>query len=99
VQFYPSPEPVVSVIIVATGAAPDLLGCLRALAVNTRDVPFEAIVVENGVEPSVSDALAFEVSGVTIVRSGEQGLCGRLQPGGEQGARRLSGSAERRRRT
>jgi GT2 family glycosyltransferase/glycosyltransferase involved in cell wall biosynthesis len=70
VQFYPSPEPVVSVIIVATGAAPDLLGCLRALAVNTRDVPFEAIVVENGVEPSVSDALAFEVSGVTIVRSG-----------------------------
>jgi len=25
VQFYPSPEPVVSVIIVATGAAPDLL--------------------------------------------------------------------------
>ena len=53
VQFNPSRDPIVSVIIVATGAAPDLLGCLRALAVNTKDVPFEVIVVENGVEPSV----------------------------------------------
>jgi len=70
VQFNPSRDPIVSVIIVATGAAPDLLGCLRALAVNTKDVPFEVIVVENGVEPSVSDDLAFEVSGVSIVRSG-----------------------------
>ena len=54
VQFNPSPDPIVSVIIVATGAAPDLLGCLRALAVNTKDVPFEVIVVENGVDAGAS---------------------------------------------
>jgi GT2 family glycosyltransferase/glycosyltransferase involved in cell wall biosynthesis len=69
VQFNPSPDPTVSVIIVATGAAPDLLGCLRALAANTKDVPFEVIVVENGVEPKASDDLAFGVSGAVIVHS------------------------------
>jgi GT2 family glycosyltransferase/glycosyltransferase involved in cell wall biosynthesis len=88
VQFNPPRDPVVSVIIVATGAAPDLLGCLRALAANTKDVPFEVIVVENGVEPSTSDDLAFGVSGVTIVRSGvNRGFAG----GSNLGARHARG--------
>ena len=85
VQFDPSRDPVVSVIIVATGAAPDLLGCLRALAVNTKDVPFEVIVVENGVDPSVSDNLAFGVSGVKIIRSGvNRGFAGGCNLGARQ---------------
>ena len=62
VQFNPPRDPMVSVIVVATGAAPYLMGCLRALAANTQDVPFEVIVVENGLEPSTSDHLAFAAS-------------------------------------
>ncbi len=85
VHFNPSLDPIVSVIIVATGAAPDLLGCLRALAVNTKDVPFEVIVVENGVEPSVSDDLSFGVRGVNIVRSGvNRGFAGGCNLGAHQ---------------
>jgi len=85
VQFSPSPDPIVSVIIVATGAAPDLLGCLRALAMNTKDVPFEVIVVENGVDASVSDDLAFGVSGIVTVRSGvNRGFAGGCNLGARQ---------------
>ncbi len=89
VQFSPPRDPVVSVIVVATGAAPYLMGCLRALAANTQDVPFEVIVVENGLEPSTSDHLAFAASGVTIVRSGvNRGFAG----GCNLGARAAKGA-------
>ena len=89
VEFSPPPDPLVSVIIVATGAAPDLLGCLRALAANTKDVPFEVIVVENGLAPGVSNDLAFGTRGVTIVRSGvNRGFAG----GCNLGARKALGT-------
>jgi len=68
-HFSTPQDPIVSVIIVTTGEAPYLLGCLRALAANTQDVPFEVIVVANGLEASALDRLSFGATGVNVVRS------------------------------
>jgi GT2 family glycosyltransferase/glycosyltransferase involved in cell wall biosynthesis len=70
VQFDTPEDPIVSVIVVTTGKAADLLDCLKALADNTHEVPFEVIVVENGLAPSASEALAFGASGVRVIKSG-----------------------------
>jgi O-antigen biosynthesis protein len=69
IHFQPQRSPKVSVVIVGWRAAEHLLGCLRALAVNTTNVTYEVIVVLNSPIGDVVSEIEHRVGGVKLLRS------------------------------
>ncbi|QWT25042.1 glycosyltransferase family 2 protein [Subtercola sp. PAMC28395] len=67
VDFVETTEPVCSVIVLAWRLDEPLIDCLRSLAASQDAPAFEVIVVQNGADDAVKDALATTVTGARIL--------------------------------
>jgi len=76
-------EPSVSIIIPAFGELPLTLRCLHAIGMAESSVAYEVIVVDDGSEPPLSDALQ-PVRGLGVVRlDAREGFVGASNKGAE----------------
>ena len=85
-HFTRQAEPWVSIVIPAFGELPMTLRCLHSIALAQTALPYEVIVVDDGSEPALSDALQ-PISGLRVVRlSVREGFVGASNKGGRGGA-------------
>jgi GT2 family glycosyltransferase len=69
VQFPVSAEPSVSIIVLAVGNSPHLLGCLQSVCENIRHTDYEVIVVLNGADLDLTSDVARRVEGARVIAS------------------------------
>src|SRR5580658_8714975 len=68
-QFPVSAEPSVSIIVLAVGNSPHLLGCLQSVCENIRHTDYEVIVVLNGADLDLTSDVARRVEGTRVIAS------------------------------
>jgi GT2 family glycosyltransferase/glycosyltransferase involved in cell wall biosynthesis len=68
IQFEWTPEPLISIIVVAWREAPFLLSCLASVKETDKEAPFETILVLNEPSPRLTESVAREIAGATVLK-------------------------------